>query len=337
MDGGVAGGNAGKILVGQSGNVGVTVNNSGDGNLSGLGSVSNLNGTLGSVSSGGFSGGPNTVGQGDNSTATYNYVFAPTTRGVSTTSVTGTFSNGDPTGGNAAHNTSTTISGQGVAPVEAMSGSNANYVLVGQSATTGVVVTNSGDGNQSGLGSISNLNGSVTSPSGDAQFTGPSPNPNPLSLTDTSSTTVSYIFSPTIRGNASATVTGNFSNGSADGNNTAHTNTATIAGTGVAPIANADASAAAGYVLVGKSNSVGVTITNSGNGNLSGLGSISNLNGTAGSPAAGPFSGPSPNPNPLSLGDTSSTTVNYVFAPTIRGAATTTVTHSFSNGSHVTR
>jgi len=333
VDGGVTGGNAGKILVGYSGSAGVTVSNTGDGNLSGLGSVSNLNGTLGSVSSGGFSGGPNTVSQGDTSSATYNYVFTPTTRGVSTTSVTGNFSNGDPSGGNASHNTSTTISGQGVAPVEAMSGSNANYVLVGQSATTGVVVTNSGDGNQSGLGSISNLNGSVSSPSGNAQFTGPSPNPNPLSLTDTSSTTVNYIFSPTIRGDAAATVTGNFSNGSADGNNASHTNTATIAGTGVAPIANADASATAGYVLVGKSNSVGVTITNSGDGNLSGLGSISNLNGNAGSPAAGPFSGPSPNPNPLSLGDTSSTTVNYVFAPTIRGNATTTVTHSFSNGS----
>ncbi len=329
-------GQVGYALVGvQTGTATINVLNSGNGNLdtSVSKAVSNLNGVVGASGSSVFVGGGGGLSLNDGTTQSTSYAFNPTTRGSSSTPIVTTFSNGSTDGKNLSGTVTTALSGQGVAPVESMSGSDAGFVLVGKSVGTGVAVNNTGDGNLSGLGSVSNLNGTISGPSGSTQFSGPSPNPNPLSLKDTSSVNANYVFAPTVRGADSATVTGNFSNGDATGGNASHTNTVAIAGTGVAPIANADKSAGAGFVLVGSSAGMAITITNSGDGNKSGLGSVSNLNGNAGSPAAGQFSGPSPNPNPLSMGDTSSTAVSYVFAPTIRGADSTNVDHVFSNGS----
>ncbi len=226
-----------------------------------------------------------------------------------------------------------------MAPVESMTGTGSGYTLVGQSKIAAVTVTNSGDGNLSGLGSISNLNGTIGGPAGSGQFSGPSPNPNPLSLLDTSSTTVNYVFAPSTRGTDSATVTGTFSNGSPDNTNQAHSNSAVVTGQGVAPVQNTAASATAGYVLVGTSKSLSYTVQNTGDGNLSGLGSISNLNGSvsnAGLSGDPQFSGPSPNPTNFSLTDTSSTTVSMVFAPTVKGpSVSATITTNFSNGNAI--
>src|SRR6185312_4005967 len=81
-------------------------------------------------------------------------------------------------------------------------------------------------------GTISNLNGSVSSLT-PPQFGGTGGN---VSAVDTSSTNFNYTFAPTVRGADSATVTGTFINGSADGQNLASSSTVTIVGTGVAPV-----------------------------------------------------------------------------------------------------
>lgn len=331
-------GNIGYVLVGNSGTAAINVQNTGNGNLdtSVAQSVSNLNGVVGASGVSVFQGSGAGLSLNDGHTASTTYTFVPTTRGSTSTNIVTVFSNGNSSGNNLGQTVTTALSGQGVAPVESMASGSAGYTLVGQSKVAAVTVTNSGDGNLSGLGSVSNLNGTIGGPAGSGQFSGPSPNPNPVSLTDTSTTTVNYVFAPTSRGTDSATVTGNFSNGSADGTNQAHSNSVLVTGQGVAPVQNTDTSANAGYVLVGTSKSLSYTVRNTGDGNLSGLGSISNLNGSvssAGISGDPEFSGPSPNPTTFSLTDTSSTTVSMVFAPTVKGpSVSAAVTTNFSNG-----
>ena len=324
----------------------VTISNVGDGSkaLNGTTTQKQLNGSTSGISGSAFFGGSSggTYSLKDSNagatTSTFVYTYQPTIRGVTTASVVSTFTNGNSSGNNTAQTVTSVVTGQGVAPVESMAGGNAGYTLVGQSNVASVTVANSGDGNKSGLGAVSNLNGSIGGPAGSSVFSGPSPNPNPLSLTDTSSTTVNYVFTPTTRGIASATVTGSFSNGSPDNKNLAHSNSAVITGQGVAPVQNTDTAANAGYVLVGTSKSLSYTVRNTGDGNLAtgGPNPISNLNGSvsnAGLSGDPEFAGPSPNPTTFSLADTSSTTVSMVFAPTVKGApVSASVTTTFSNG-----
>jgi hypothetical protein len=338
-------GNVGFALVGvQTGTATISVLNSGNGNLDTTvaKSISNLNGTVGASGSSVFQGSGTSLSLNDGTTTSTSYSFNPTARGTASTAIVTTYSNGNSSGNNLSQTVTTALSGQGVAPVEGMTGGTAGFTLVGTSHTATVTVTNSGDGNLSGLGSISNLNGSVGGPPvGSTEFAGPSPNPTTVSLTDASSAKINYVYAPTTRGADSGTVTGTFSNGSADSLNRAHTNTAVVTGIGVAPIQSTQ-SVATGptYVLVGTTGNLSFTVTNNGNGNLdtSLPTSVTNLNGTVGGPVGdAEFSGPSPNPNPLSLGDTSSTAVTFQFSPTLRGAVgagtvTAAVTTSFSNG-----
>ncbi len=330
------------ILVGKSGSVNVTVTNTGNGNKSGLGTISNLNGTIGSASSGLFSGSGGTIGIGDTASATVSYIFAPTQTGTATATVAGVFSNGFGNT-NAAGSLTTTITGNGVAPVAnvlvkndgdtvspssavANTGSVGN-VLVGNTRTVTLTISNSGNGNLSGLGTISNLNGTAGA-AGSSVFVGSGAS---ASLADATSQSTTYAFTPTSRGAINTSVQTAFINGNgAGGANQAATITTALSGTGVAPVMNVSATVSAGYVLVTQSQSTVATVSNSGDGNKSGLGTISNLRGTAGTAAAGGFSSGG---GSVSLTDGASQNVSYVFTPTTRGASSTNVTSTFVNGS----
>ncbi len=208
---GVAVANAGDVLVHvNSAAATVTVNNTGHGNLSGLGSVSNLNGTVGG-SSGLFNGSGGGVSLGDTSSTGFTYVFTPTQIGATSTSVSANFSNGDATGGNASNSANVTISGTGVAPIQNTTVSNSGnagstpntgnvgFALVGvQTGTATISVLNSGNGNldTTVAKSISNLNGTVGA-SGSSVFQGSGTS---LSLNDGTTTSTSYSFNPTARG-----------------------------------------------------------------------------------------------------------------------------------------
>ncbi len=319
-------GNVGYALVGvQTGTATINVNNLGDGNKDTrvATSISNLNGVIGVSGSSVFQGTGTSLSLNDGASTSTNYAFNPTARGTTTTAIVTTFSNGNSSGNNLSQTLTSTLQGQGVAPVEGMSNGGAGFTLVGTSHAAAVTVTNSGDGNLSGLVQCQQperLGQRALSRGG--VFSGPSPNPNPLSLKDTSSAAITYIYAPTIRGTESSTVTGTFTNGSPDNTNSAHTNTALVTGQGVAPIQSTGTSASAGYALVGTSKNLSFTVANTGDGNLdtSVPTSVSNLKGVVGGPVgSAQFGGPSPNPNPISLNDTS-TAVTFQFAPTIRGA-----------------
>ncbi len=341
----VVGATVSNILVGQTKTVDVSVTNTGNGNKSGLGTLSNLRGTIGS-GSGMFSGAGGSVSIGDTSSTTVSYIFTPTQTGTATATIVGTFVNG---GGstNAAGTLTTTISGNGVAPVAnvlvkndgdtvspssavANTGSVGN-VLVGTTRTVTLTISNSGNGNLSGLGTLSNLNGTAGA-AGSSVFVGSGTS---ASLTDkgtgTDSTSTTYAFTPTGRGAVNTTVESAFINGNGVGGlNQAGTITTALSGTGVAPVMNVSATVSAGFVLVTQSTSTTATVSNSGDGNKSGLGTISNLRGTAGTAAAGGFSSGG---GSVSLTDGASQNVSYVFTPTIRGASSTNVTSTFVNGS----
>jgi hypothetical protein len=93
----------------------VTVSNTGDGNLSGLGDTSNLRGTLG-ASTGVFAGAGGAFDLGDSAQATFDYNFTPTAHGTTTGSVTAAFQNGSADGKNQSGNVDVALSGQGVGP-----------------------------------------------------------------------------------------------------------------------------------------------------------------------------------------------------------------------------
>ncbi len=345
-------------LVGNTASVTVTVNNTGNGNLSGLGTISNLQGSVNSASGGNaslFSGGPTSLNGGtgvaDTSSTTVSYVFAPTTIGTFSTNVTGTFTNGATNGAintNSGGTQTVAINGTGVAPADNVSTANPNYVLVKSSATSTVIVTNSGNGNLSGLGTISNLLGSAGAASSSV-FTGGGGSINladgSLTAGATTANTFTYDFAPTVIGAATGTVTLTFANGIGPTNSTG-TVTVTVGGTGVAPIQTITTSGTIGnngYVLVQQTAAATVTIQNIGNGNLAGAGSPYNLDGSISNSSGAGFSGGVNGGNStISLNDsnyggagaTITQTYSYTFAPTMVGAATTTLTASFANGSN---
>ncbi len=357
----MSGASVSNILVGQTKTVAVTVSNTGNGNLANLnnpslGTISNLRGTIG-AGSGAFSGAGGSISIGDTSATTVSYIFTPIQTGTATATIIGTFANGSGTK-NAAGTLTTTISGNGVAPVANVAVSNngttasgANLssgsvgnVLVGNTVTATLTISNSGNGNLSGLGTISNLNGTAGT-AGSSVFVGSGTS---ASLTDkgtaTDSKTTTYAFTPTGRGAVNTTVETVFNNGTgAGGANQAGTITTALSGTGVAPVANVavsntgtTASGATptsgnlGYVLVGNTVNATITVSNSGDGNKSGLGTISNLRGTNAAATTPGFSGAG---GSISLQDTTSATSTYVFTPTTRGAASTNVVSSLVNGS----
>ncbi len=105
-----------------------------------------------------------------------------------------------------------------------------------------------------------------------------------------------------------------------------------VVATAVAPVNSlSTTSLAFGNVRIGTaSGPLGVTITNVGDGNLSGQGAISNLVGSMGAATNPVFSGAG---GAISLTDGANTSFNYAYTPSGHGAAGGTATAAFTNGS----
>jgi len=161
---------------------------------------------------------------------TRSYTFAPTTRGTATAPVSFTVTNGfssPPT-------VNITLQGQGVAPVIGVDPSkgNAGNVRIGTTGSAQITVNNTGDGNQSGQGGVSNLHGTVGAASGTFSGAG-----GAFNLGDGASQAFAFSFAPTSHGGATSSVDVSTTNGSGDGNNSAQGPIAWgLAGTGVGPM-----------------------------------------------------------------------------------------------------
>jgi len=111
---------AGAVRIGAAGPATVTVQNVGDGNLSGQGDVSNLHGTAGGPTGGDaalFSGSGGSADLGDGGSKSFSYSYAPTLHAQNSTSVNLNFANGSSANTNAAQTVVGTLTGQGVGPV----------------------------------------------------------------------------------------------------------------------------------------------------------------------------------------------------------------------------
>jgi hypothetical protein len=241
--------NAGFVLVGQSGNATITVTNNGHGNLDTAvaKSVSNLNGSVGAGNSVFVGGGTlkNAVETGlrDGTSQTFTYVFTPPTQSTSptTTDILTKFTNGNSSGSNAAQTVTTTLSGQGVAPVQQVSSVSPVYARAGGSSVTSTVtVNNVGNGNLAtgGPSATSNLNGSVSAITG-TNWTG---GVQTFSIQDnttagSTSKTFSYTYGPQARGvSSSGALNAAFTNGNSNLSNTSQTVPVTLIGNTVGPI-----------------------------------------------------------------------------------------------------
>jgi hypothetical protein len=221
------------------------------------------------------------------------------------------------------------VLGPTVAPrLGTVSSTGAGNTLVGSTKTGGVTITNVGNGSL--LSPAKTLDGSSGAASG--PFSGLST--DPLHIADATpnpgSQTLSYTFAPTVRGAASQSVNVAFTNGSPDGLNNPYSTSATLSGTGVAPVRSPVNDVNFGNVRVGASASANATITNNGDGNLSGLGDASNLKGQFGAASAAPFSGAG---GAFNLPDSASAAVEYGFAPIARGPLSQNVAVQLTNGS----
>ncbi|ACK65619.1 protein of unknown function DUF1555 [Rippkaea orientalis PCC 8801] len=190
-------------------------------------------------------------------------------------------------------------------------------VLIGQSASRTLTVTNNGETGSTLTGLIGASTTSTIQPtSGTSSF----------SLGSTQSSTRTFTYTPTVRGSNQTNI--------AITSNDTNTNPL-LTGIGVAPqnvitSSNLDA----GLVRIGTSSTVGVTLQNIGDGNLSGQGAISNLNGTASLTGISsnfiPTAGSVGN---LSLTDNVSQNIEFLYTPTAKVAETQELTLAFSNGS----
>jgi hypothetical protein len=134
-----------------------------------------------------------------------------------------------------------------------------------------------------------------------------------------------YSFAPTARGSASDLLNVNAVNLSLKIQQ--HENTS-LQGIGVAPVESVSTSASP-VVRIGTSGLETVSVSNVGDGNLSGLGDPSDLLGSL-SASNGVFQGSG---GGFDLTDGAQTTFDYNFTPTGHGAATGSVTATFTNGS----
>ena len=149
----------------------------------------------------------------------------------------------------------------------------------------------------------------------------------PVSLGSVTKTQVpaTYGFSPTERGVASESINVSAINLGLKIQQSGHIS---LQGVGVAPVESVSTSAAS-LVRIGTSGLETVTISNVGDGNLSGLGDASDLLGSL-SASTGVFDGAG---GSFDLADGSETSFGYSFTPTVHGAAGGTVTATFANGS----
>lgn len=270
----------GNVLVGSSAGQSVTASNAGP-NFT---KVKNLTFP---AASGDFSGAAQTFNplfqdpSLGSDTAVKSYGYAPTSRGADNLPLTITSDSG---------NRGLSLTGRGVAPVNQVTATAAPLTRVGASSTAVVQVANIGDGNLSGQGAASNLNGSLGSPSGGG-FSGAG---GALSLADGAVQTVSYTFAPTARGAASAGVTAAFANGHAAGTNAAQNVTVTLQGTGVGPLYQASAAALDfGSRVLGNSGALPLALSNvttDPNAGIAALTDLTILSASFSGPDAGLFS-----------------------------------------------
>lgn len=175
-----------------------------------------------------FSGGPLNTSVNSKAQVTGTYTFSPTIRGPASEDIT---VSGVNLSLKVMQHASVGLTGTGVAPVAAVTNGPVPTVRVGTTGTQTITVSNSGDGNLSGLGVISNLLGSAPSLGG--VFSGPG---GAIGLADGANQTFGYNFAPAARGSASQTTTIAFTNGSPDGTNQATNKQVTLSGVGVGPV-----------------------------------------------------------------------------------------------------
>ena len=171
--------------IGTTGAATITVTNVGNGNLSGLGDMSNLKGTA-SSSSGIFTGPGGSVNLGDSGAQTFSYAYTPTDRTVQSTSVSIQFTNGSSDGTNQAQTVSSTLTGQGVGPIyQSVSpvGSTLSFGDVMQGISTSFLlhITNATVDNNGGNAALTDLTllsvGIVPDANSDGLFTAASFSP----------------------------------------------------------------------------------------------------------------------------------------------------------------
>lgn len=267
-------------------------------------------------------------------TVTGTYTFAPLSIGSATFL--------DPVKSNGSTLASLTLTGNGVAPVVAgpvTSASASNFILVGQTGSIALSVSNIGSGNLAGTGTAYNLNGSFGA--GNSIFVGTA---SSFGLQDSNytgtgkqtSATYAYTFKPTLTGATTTTVVTSFTNGVGSTNSVGSVTT-TLAGTGVAPVQAVTANATT-YARIGSTNNTSVTVANIGNGNLAGTGTAYNLNGSVSAVLGTGFGGATAGTISLAsdatsgASSTTTTTLGYTYTPLSRGTATSTVAIAFSNG-----
>ena len=155
--------------------------------------------------------------------------YAPGRRGGDTATVEIT---------SAAGTDSITYNGNGVAPIGRV-GTDPLPVVVrtGTVETITVEIVNTGDGNRSGLGAISNLRGSAKPISGSPAFIGSG---GEFSVVDRGAQAFNYQFAPTENGAHTGAVLLAFDNGSADGTNNASSETLDFASLSVGPVFGAE-------------------------------------------------------------------------------------------------
>ncbi|MBM4040123.1 MAG: choice-of-anchor D domain-containing protein [Planctomycetes bacterium] len=192
---------------------------------------------------------------------------------------------------------------------------NFGNVLVGNSGTQSLSVSNTGDLYTTLAGNFPAAGGEFA-PGSTQGF----------SLAQGAGTSRDYTYTPGARGSDSLAVTIT-SDGGISGQNA----TITFSGRGVAPQQQTVLLNNAGLVRIGTSGAAQIRVTNQGDGNLSGLGGVSNLRGDiallAGSPPE--FTGGTP----VDLADGISQTYTYTYTPTAHGAQQATVRADFDNGS----
>lgn len=236
---------AGYVLVTSSSTATVNVSNTGNGNLSGAGTISNLRGSVGALSS--VSGFAATAGASinltDTSSTNYSYTYKPTVVGSSSAMVVETLSNGSSNGQNLASIQTTTLTGTGVAPIQSIANSTV-YGRIGSGSAAGgsFVVANIGDGNLAGSGANTALNGSVSGVSSGgfaasaATINLVSNATSPTALGTTATSTLGYTYTPgSSRGSSSVTDSITFSDGNSNGTNALQTVAATLTGSAVGP------------------------------------------------------------------------------------------------------
>src|SRR6185437_15849419 len=142
-------------------------------------------------------------------------------------------------GANQSGTATLTLAGTAVAPVQAVTTSNAGPVRIDTTGTAAITISNAGHGDLANGGSSANSAYNLTGTVGYATTgTGLAANgtpPSSVNLGDAASSTATYTYTPLSRRTASSTATISFADGKSDGSNAAQTVTATITAQGVGP------------------------------------------------------------------------------------------------------